>query len=514
MATQQKSNVGVVLVNNFGFYSAEYFRPLQLVWGRREDLSFLITNVQYFRNTRTNVTPPAQPFDRDWRPPEFGKPLMLIADKAVPDDLAKMYLETYSLDGKFGKLVGPGYLCAPDIDKICHYMTSPNKNVQRLAMQMMQRDKTVIDLACTALEIQNDIQDKKTREDTTQAIFYTLTNGLRDAPLDHKFTLPAVLTDRKTRQNYARANGQSIAEVTKNALLQVQNESNNLPKAPHTPQSQSFEPSTRSNVARTATDGQSPIFEDVVHVTTPHDYFGTEIKNHPIFGVQDYAKLGFKPVPTAGLDKPVIYMPEQMQTDHSGKMLKSYLTRDQWERLRYSQLTMAGKFEDTLKFREEEEKKSGNGKTTDRTLLLGLQYFMLGMLCYSNFNFLIDFNELNRISQKPTDEALRDLYILNACAMQNLNWVITKNSNLNTTCPTLAKEQFFKALNLKNPPEYTPKIGNDYLLRYTYLRDEVLHNQSRTPWAYEPFETDLTANSLKNEFAEMQNSCNQPSQTR
>ncbi len=510
MANNQKSNVGVVLVNNFGFYTAKYFRPLQHVWGWTDDLSFLITNVQYFRNTCTNLTPPQQPFDKDWRPPEFGKPLMLIKENKVPEDLAKMYMDTYSLDGKFGKLVEPCYLCVPDIDKICQYMTSPNKFLQERAKLMMQRDKTVIDLAYTALEIQKDIKDDKERKETTQAIFYTILNGLRDAPLDHKFTLPKVLTDRQTRLNDAVNSKQSIAQITQNALAQVRTESSKLPKTPPHPQSQTpRKPVPQNHEVQTKTpDGGAPIFEDVVHITTPHDYFGTKISNQPIFGVRDFEKLGFKPVPSAGLDKPIIYMPAQMQTAQNNKLLKDYLTRDQWEYLRYAQLDMAGKFEDTLKFREE------NDITTDRTLLLGLQYFMLGMLCYSNFNFLIDFNELNRISLKPTEEALRDLYILNAAATQNLNWIITKNSTLNKTCPMLAKEQFFKAVNLQNTPEYTPEIGNDYLLRYMYLRDEVLKNQSRKPWAYEPCETKFTADSLKKEFAETQNNCNQPIQTR
>ncbi len=251
---------------------------------------------------------------------------------------------------------------------------------------------------------------------------------------------------------------------------------------------------------------QELVMRDVVHVTVPHDYFGTQISDKPIFGTNDAKKLGFEPLPAPGLEKPIIYMPAAMQKDPQANMLKTYLTRDKWEYLRYAQLDMAGKFEDTLAYREK------NGITTDRTLLLGLQYFMLGMLRYSNFNFLIDFNELNRISLKPTSEALKDLYILNAAATQNLNWAIIKNTNLNKTCPTLGRDLLFEALKLRNPPEYTPQIGNSYLHRYVYLRDKVLSNQSCTPWSYEPYQTDLTADSIKAEFKTMKNSCNQPTQ--
>ncbi len=253
-------------------------------------------------------------------------------------------------------------------------------------------------------------------------------------------------------------------------------------------------------------DKKNQIVQDVVHITKPYDYFGTEIKDQPIFGTKDAQQLGFVPLESAGLKNPIFYMPAKMRDDSQGRTLENFLNRDQWEYLRYAQLDMAGKFEDTLAYREK------MGITTDRTLLLGLQYFMLGMLCYSNFNFLIDFNELNRISLKPTSEALKDLYLLNATAMQNLNWIIVEKSTLKSTNPLLGKQLFFDSLKLKNPPEYTAKIGNDYLHRYVYLRDKVLSNQASTPWSYQPYETELTAQTLKKELYEMQSSCNHSAQ--
>lgn len=192
--------------------------------GTREDRSFLITNVQYFHNTNSRLNPPKQPFDNNWRPPEYGKPLMLIAEKQVPENLAKMYLDTYSLDGKFGKLVEPGYLCVPDIEKICRYLTSSNPVFQKRAMLIMQRDKTVIDLACAALEVQKDIKDKALREKTTSAIFFALIDGLRSAPLEYKFNLPKVLTDRSERVRQAGGKEQKYAEIMQNASKQVYDE--------------------------------------------------------------------------------------------------------------------------------------------------------------------------------------------------------------------------------------------------------------------------------------------------
>ncbi len=254
----------------------------------------------------------------------------------------------------------------------------------------------------------------------------------------------------------------------------------------------------------TENNKETPKFQGVVHITKPNDYFGTKISDKSIFGVKNFTELGFKPVDSPGLTKPIIYMPANMQEASNNKLLKSFLYRDKWEYLRRAQLDMACKFEDTLAYREK------NGITTDRVLLLGLQYFMLGMLCYSNFNFMIDFNELNRISLKPTEGALKDLYILNACALQNLNWIITTKSTLNNECPMLAKKQFFEALKLKNPPKYTEKTGEQYLERYVYLRDKVLENQSLKPWGYEPYKTDLTKEFLEKEFKDMKDSCNQP----
>lgn len=221
MAEKQKSNVGVVLVNNLGSYNKRYFYPLQRIMGHAEDLSFLIANLRYFSNTNDTLEPPKQLFDNDWRPPEYGKPLFLIKEGEIPENLAKMYLDIYSLDGKFGKLVDLGYLCVPDIDKICQYLTSGSPFMQKRAIMMMQRDKTVIDLAYTALEVQSDIKDKTLREKTTRSIFYALIDGLRDAPISYKFELPKVLTDRQERLKLAGGDEQKYALITQESAKEV-----------------------------------------------------------------------------------------------------------------------------------------------------------------------------------------------------------------------------------------------------------------------------------------------------
>ena len=221
MAETQKSNVGVVLINDLGLYNTRFFIPLQRLQGKREDVSFLIANVQYINNTNSKLTPPTEPFDNNWRPPEYGKPLFLIKENKVPAKLAKLYLNTYSLDGKFGKIANLGYLCVPDIEKVCKYLTSPNPIIQRQAVQILERDKTVIDLIYTALEIQDDIQDQKLREKTTESIFLALVDGLKGAPLSHKFNLPKVLTSRTERLKISQGSEQKYAEITQEAAKNV-----------------------------------------------------------------------------------------------------------------------------------------------------------------------------------------------------------------------------------------------------------------------------------------------------
>ena len=249
---------------------------------------------------------------------------------------------------------------------------------------------------------------------------------------------------------------------------------------------------------------QELLMQGVVHITEPHDYYGMKIAKEPIFGFENAEKLGFVPLRADGLEKPVIYMHKKVLESGSGKMMIDCISRDQWEYFRYAQLEMANKFEDTLAYREEQ------GITTDRVILLGLQYFMLSMLRYSNFNFIIDFNELNRISLKPLPDALKDLFILNAAATQNINWAVIKKTNLNKLCPTLGKKLLLESLNLRNPPEYTPHDGDLFLRRYFYFRDDVLSNQSCQPWGYEPFQTEITPKQINAEFDSIKAQCNPP----
>lgn len=230
MAEKRQTNVGVVLINDLGLYTTKYFIPLQNIQGTHLDVSFLIANIHYFCNNNRSLTPPNMPFDNNWRPPEYGKPLYYIKEKRVPEKLARAYLDAYSLDGKFGKIAKLGYLCVPDIEKVCQYLTSKNTLVQRQALQILHRDKTVIDLLYSALEASEDLKNEQLRGDVIKSVCKTITEALNYAPLSHEFKLPAVVLDRGLRQKLANGDEQRYADLMQNAVMGVYHEGRDYSK--------------------------------------------------------------------------------------------------------------------------------------------------------------------------------------------------------------------------------------------------------------------------------------------
>ncbi len=220
MTEKERLKVGVVLINDLGLYSST-FLPMKIIQGTREDVSFLIANSQYFNNNGTTSIAPPPPFENNWRPPEYGKPLYYIKEKRVPEKLAKAYMETYSLDGKFAEITDLGYLCVPDIEKVCKYLTSTNPIMQRQALQIMHRDKTVIDLIYAALEVSRDLTDTPLRENLVKKIFWTITNGFKKVPLTYRFNLPPELTDRSLRLKKSNRDEPHYAEIMDKAITEV-----------------------------------------------------------------------------------------------------------------------------------------------------------------------------------------------------------------------------------------------------------------------------------------------------
>lgn len=438
-------------------------------------------------------------FPANYRPPEFGKPLFLINEGQVPAKTAAQYLDTYSLDGHFGRIAKLGYLCTPDIDTMCQYITSPNPMLQKRAQMMLARDKAVIELTNLALDIDEDLQDQTMKRRATFSIFKAI-ELMRDIPVEQKIDISSKLYDREYRKQQAAGSEQKYFELAKSLADKVLEQSercrleNRNKYAPQYARAKEPLPSNNSGNQ-----------QEVVHITTPHDYLGTRLSHEPIFGIKKFGSQKFNPLPLAHNGRAVFYMTDKVRTDKNAAMMKDTMPRDEWEYLRYAQLDMASKFEDTLAYREK------MGTACSQTVLFGLQYLMLGMLRYSNFNFIIDFNELNRISLAPDKEARKELFVLIAAANENINWAITKNSELNKTNPTVGRDLFFEALNLKNPPLVTNNDTGQYALRYDFMRDIVLKSESSKPWAPELYSGEgATAEAMVANFAKTKERCIPP----
>ena len=53
--------------------------------------------------------------------------------------------------------------------------------------------------------------------------------------------------------------------------------------------------------------------QDVVHIATPHDYFGEKLSDQPIFGIKDFGGLKFKPIRSAYNGRAVFYMTDNAE---------------------------------------------------------------------------------------------------------------------------------------------------------------------------------------------------------
>ena len=245
--------------------------------------------------------------------------------------------------------------------------------------------------------------------------------------------------------------------------------------------------------------------QEALHITTPHQYFANTVGEQPIFGIKNFKGHKFLPIKSSYNNRAVFYMTDSVKNNKQGAQMKNTMPQDSWEYFRYAQLDMANKFEDTLAYREK------MGIPCSKEVLFGLQYLMLGMLRYSNFNFIIDFNELNRISLAPEKQAREELFVLIAAATQNINWAIIQNSNLKDTHPTLGRDLFFEALALNNPPKITISDIDTYLYRYDFMRDEVLKSEACTPWEATPIQG-LTAQKIIDDFSAIKNKCGKTTQ--
>lgn len=231
MAEKQKSNVGVVLVNSLGLYKSDMFAPLNKLQLSNKVNSFLVANSHYFYGGNDQVTPPEYPFPENYRPPEFGKPLFLISEGAVPKETAKMYLDTYSLEGPFGRIAKLGYLCTPDIELVCQYITSPNPLLQKRACMMMARDQVVIDLVNLALDVSEDVHDIKLQRSVIQRTFLAI-DTLKYIPLERGIEVAKDLYDRDLRLSASGGSEQKYAQIARSIPEAIISEARQCQAAP------------------------------------------------------------------------------------------------------------------------------------------------------------------------------------------------------------------------------------------------------------------------------------------
>ena len=214
MADLPKSSVGVVLINGLGLYKSNMFGPLDKLLFCPQKTSFLIANKRYFYGGNDKITPPTTPFPNNYRPPEYGKPLLLIAEGKVPKNIAKAYVDTYSLDGPFGRIANLGYLCVPNIDLICQHITSTNPLLQKRALKVIARDKVVIDLINLCLDAEEDLTDPKMKEKVIDRVFFAL-DYLKYIPLEKEIKLDTKGLNREYRKEASKGDEGKYAEIGK-----------------------------------------------------------------------------------------------------------------------------------------------------------------------------------------------------------------------------------------------------------------------------------------------------------
>ena len=143
--------------------------------------------------------------------------LELINDETLEEyykNIAKAYMDTYSLDGPFGRIANLGYLCVPNIDLICQHITSTNPLLQKRALKVIARDKVVIDLINLCLDAEEDLTDPKMKEKVIDRVFFAL-DYLKYIPLEKEIKLDTKGLNREYRKEASKGDEGKYAEIGK-----------------------------------------------------------------------------------------------------------------------------------------------------------------------------------------------------------------------------------------------------------------------------------------------------------
>lgn len=213
-----KNELNVFMVSDNGLYDMPPFKHIEDMYCVNKPISFLIINSEYFYSGNKDILPPEKPYEVPYITPAYGKILYEINEGHVPQETAKEYLATYSLDGPFGKVADATYLCVPDIEKVLNYLTNKNPQIQRQGRLMLKRDRLIINLLALALDSQKNIKNKEYVEKITQKTFGIIQN-MRYLPLEKIVECPEKLanTEQLLRES------ENSAEKYFEAVYSIQN---------------------------------------------------------------------------------------------------------------------------------------------------------------------------------------------------------------------------------------------------------------------------------------------------
>ena len=218
----------------------------------------------------------------------------------------------------------------------------------------------------------------------------------------------------------------------------------------------------------------------VYHIPQPKKYFSDEIQNKPIFGISNFYNQKLIPLKLECSGRSVIYTTKEMQDRPDAPLLRDTVSKDEYEYFKMAQLEMANKFFDTIAYRQENGQYNYLSNQEFVYLSTALQHFIYASIKY--FDYFIDFNEMNRISLLPIDQAMKEFYPLflaiRTCTYRE---VISRSLDKKDYMPK-AREWFLDSLKMRNPPRTTAVYMNDYYEYYKQLNETTLRDNFYTPW--------------------------------
>lgn len=198
----KEKTIRMTFLASLGLYKNKPFTDIENIWASDATASFLTVNSCYFFAGCSNIAPPSifdsYKFPGEYLPVDHGRILYLIEEGQIPNEIAKEYLATYSLDGMYGRLADLGYLCVLNVHKLEKNLLTKNPNILKQTKLILRRDRLIIQLLNIALDAQQDLANSAYAGKIVSKSF-SLINEVRDMPLDLEIPLNPKLLDRKQK---------------------------------------------------------------------------------------------------------------------------------------------------------------------------------------------------------------------------------------------------------------------------------------------------------------------------